>query len=575
MILRPDKRQLKQFLLNSYRFGSGGSPANPDAASIYANLVAWWDFEQNSIGTQFFDSFSTNHLSSRDGSGALATSGASTATGKVGRGFLPAVARTPYIPRANTALDAPNSNWSFVVWVPVVSSSLAATARFLAGRIGSGATGSQWILSLDGTTNNFQFSVYDNASTAVSLNSTVSVSSGGHKLIACSFDRTNNLIRIRLKDSTSDINLTAAFANPLYTTASTSNFCFNGGMSADGTLFTGGRDCPLSFIDCALYRSGVTTEAEFQYLWNSGNGKNFISLVSDKTTGGTIPTAIEAYSTGVTGLRHLKRKWSGYLGPCIRIRRSSDSTEQDINFASSAVDALVDTAAAVAFCGAGNGFVSRIYDQSGNGNDWIQATASKQPQAVGVGTWNGFVYFDSVDDSMASVNNSGSSSVYHMCAMFTKRSWGAGTDSVFMERGTALGGVAEAGNAMTYAATGGVPWRLWKSASSGNYAYNGNAAASGATQPAYTKAVWAEFDYTQSVNTASMRQFIGSTVMTSTGNATTGTVGTGTVGSAVKWFLGARNNASFFTDMNWFGDLTAEGAISDANKATMQAILER
>lgn len=257
-----------------------GATISADAVSIYANLVSWWDFEENSAGTQFLDSFGTNHLSSRDASGALATSGASTATGKVGRGFLPAVARTPYIPRTNTGMDVPNSNWSFVIWVPVVSTSIAATARFIAGRIGS-STASQWVLSMDGTTNAFQFSAYNSSAVATSANSGVSVSSPGNKLVACSFDRTNNLIRIRVKDAVNDVNVPVAFANPLYTTASTNNFCFNGGMSADGTLFSGGRDCPVSFMDCALYRSGVTTEAEFQYLYNSGAGKNFATFAAD------------------------------------------------------------------------------------------------------------------------------------------------------------------------------------------------------------------------------------------------------------------------------------------------------
>lgn len=266
-----------QQMLASY----GSAALNADAASIYANLVSWWDFEENSAGTQFLDSFGTNHLSSRDGSGALATSSASTASGKVGRGFLPASARTPYIPRTNTGMDAPNSNWSFVIWVPMISSSLGGSSRFVAGRLGSGGAGAQWVLSLDGATNCFQFSCTNSSSVAVSANSAVAVSSTGHKLVACSFDRTNNLIRIRVKDGVNDANITAAFSSPLYTTSSTNNFCLNGGMSADGTLFSGGRDCPISFMDSALWRSGVTTESEFQYLYNSGSGKNYTTFAAD------------------------------------------------------------------------------------------------------------------------------------------------------------------------------------------------------------------------------------------------------------------------------------------------------
>lgn len=52
-----------------------------------------------------------------------------------------------------------------------------------------------------------------------------------------------------------------------------------------------------------------------------------------------------------------------YIGSCIRIRRSSDNTEQDIGFES---DGDLDVGAITTFCGAGNGDVVTIYDQSGN-----------------------------------------------------------------------------------------------------------------------------------------------------------------------------------------------------------------
>lgn len=284
---------------------------------------------------------------------------------------------------------------------------------------------------------------------------------------------------------------------------------------------------------------------------------------------------IDSYATGVKALHALKRKWTGYAGSCIRVRRSSDSTEQDIGFVSSAIDAAVDSAAAIAFCGAGDGFVTKIYDQSGSGNDWVQATATKQPQCISAGSWLGWIYFDASNDSMQSTNNCGAVAVYHIGALFTKRSWSAGTDAIFFERGTNLGGVAENGNAMTYASGTAFPWRLWKSAGSGNYQSNGVATASDPVRPTLGHAVWGEMDYTQSTITNSLRIFVGASQMTSAGTTTVGTVGTGTVGSAVKWFLGARNNATFFADMNWGGDILAEGTISDANKAAMQAILER
>ena len=67
----------------------------------------------------------------------------------------------------------------------------------------------------------------------------------------------------------------------------------------------------------------------------------------------------------------------------VRVRRSSDDSEQDFTVSG------VNSGALVAFVGSGNdGFVSKWYDQSGNDNDLSQATASKQPTIVTSGTLN-------------------------------------------------------------------------------------------------------------------------------------------------------------------------------------------
>lgn len=77
-----------------------------------------------------------------------------------------------------------------------------------------------------------------------------------------------------------------------------------------------------------------------------------------------------------------------YSGPLIRVRRSSDNTEQDFG-ATSIVDAngdkWLDTAALLTFVGAGNGFVTTWYDQAGSGRHMAQATAGSQPSIVTAG----------------------------------------------------------------------------------------------------------------------------------------------------------------------------------------------
>jgi len=89
----------------------------------------------------------------------------------------------------------------------------------------------------------------------------------------------------------------------------------------------------------------------------------------------TYPGASVAYS-----LRLLK---SDYTGNAIRVRRSSDSAEQNIGFDGSG---NLDTSTLTSFCGSGNGFVTTWYDQSGNGRNATQTTAINQPQIVSSGS---------------------------------------------------------------------------------------------------------------------------------------------------------------------------------------------
>jgi hypothetical protein len=116
------------------------------------------------------------------------------------------------------------------------------------------------------------------------------------------------------------------------------------------------------------------------------------------------PNAAAAYS-----VRKLR---SAYTGSAIRVRRSSDNTEQDIGF----VNNVLDTSALASFCSSTNGFVTTWYDQSGNSRNATQTTAANQPQIVSSGSvvldggkpsifWNGGQRLSLVSDSMT--NNIG------------------------------------------------------------------------------------------------------------------------------------------------------------------------
>lgn len=98
-----------------------------------------------------------------------------------------------------------------------------------------------------------------------------------------------------------------------------------------------------------------------------------------------------------------------YAGPLIRIRRALDNAELDIG---AAPNNLVDTAAMIAFSQGSDLFLSRVYEQVGQGpHDLVQATPALQPKIYDSIT--GFLTnsagrigakFDNVDDYLAGEN---------------------------------------------------------------------------------------------------------------------------------------------------------------------------
>jgi hypothetical protein len=86
-------------------------------------------------------------------------------------------------------------------------------------------------------------------------------------------------------------------------------------------------------------------------------------------------TYLPATATAPTGIFGLNRLVSTYSGPAVRVVRASDSAEQDIGFSGN----TLDTASALTFQGASTLTIRTVYDQSGNANHLIQATASLRP----------------------------------------------------------------------------------------------------------------------------------------------------------------------------------------------------
>jgi hypothetical protein len=95
---------------------------------------------------------------------------------------------------------------------------------------------------------------------------------------------------------------------------------------------------------------------------------------------GSIPL-LDVYGSAYTAFS-LRKLRTAYTGSAIRVRRSSDNTEQDIGF--DAFGAL-NTTSLLSFCGANSGFVTTWYDQSGNARNATQTTAANQPRIVNAG----------------------------------------------------------------------------------------------------------------------------------------------------------------------------------------------
>ena len=96
-------------------------------------------------------------------------------------------------------------------------------------------------------------------------------------------------------------------------------------------------------------------------------------LVPRKTPGllDLVPGAAAAYS-----LRSLSRS---YADPVVTVRRSSDDAEEDFTAAEVADGTLA------AFCGAGDGFVYRWWDQSGSARHAVAAADTNEPKIVDSG----------------------------------------------------------------------------------------------------------------------------------------------------------------------------------------------
>jgi len=101
-----------------------------------------------------------------------------------------------------------------------------------------------------------------------------------------------------------------------------------------------------------------------------------------RAAGGFVGLLDQPFAQGATAAYSLRLLRSKYSGAAVRVREDSGNTEADIGFSGG----TLDTTALLNHVGSNNGFVTKWYDQSGNGNDASNSTATEQPKIVSGGT---------------------------------------------------------------------------------------------------------------------------------------------------------------------------------------------
>ena len=131
--------------------------------------------------------------------------------------------------------------------------------------------------------------------------------------------------------------------------------------------------------------------------WNQNKNANHTSIESNVGDYFTQNTPLLDTYSGAAACYSLRLMRTAYTGSAIRVRRSSDNTEQDIGFN---VFGELDTVSLLDFAGTGDAFVKVWYDQAST-NDATQTTTASQPQIVS----SGAVIVENGKPSIYFVNN--------------------------------------------------------------------------------------------------------------------------------------------------------------------------
>jgi hypothetical protein len=148
-----------------------------------------------------------------------------------------------------------------------------------------------------------------------------------------------------------------------------------GSVTGSGTI--SGDPHAVSGVNVSALPSGVLTLSVTITTAAGGTGTARTAAITPTFTGllDSLPASSAAYST--------RRLRSAHNTALLRVRRSSDSTEQDIGFT---VAGDLNVSALSTFCGAGSCFIRTWYDQSGNGLNANQTVFPNQPTIFNTGS---------------------------------------------------------------------------------------------------------------------------------------------------------------------------------------------
>ena len=118
-------------------------------------------------------------------------------------------------------------------------------------------------------------------------------------------------------------------------------------------------------------RASLTYSNDIQGRKLVNEGQNWLAA----NTGITFTGLLDEYG-GAAAAYSLRKLSSSYSGDAVVVRRSSDNATQSIGF----VNNELDRTTLNSFCSGANGFITTWFDQSGNGFNATQTTATDQPK---------------------------------------------------------------------------------------------------------------------------------------------------------------------------------------------------